>query len=162
MKKLITSFGIMIALLVLADSQAFSQQKVTEDKLIGTWRLIIDIEQEMEEARQEAKDDDNILGEMILSGVAGLVEGIMENIEIYFEFRPGGEVIIYTEAFDETEDEPEYAEWYINKDGELYIEDSGKVNVEIDDYWMMDGSRFLVAIEEGEGPSENVYMRKIE
>ncbi len=160
MKKLITTFGIFLAIFLFTDSQLLAQGKVTEKKLIGTWKLVIDIDEEMEEAREEMDEEDNILGEMILSGVSGLVEGILNNIDIYFEFQKGGKVIVSAEAFGEQEDEPEISSWYINNRGELIIEDTDKISADDNDYWLMDG-KYLVSYENGK-MEENVYMRRIE
>ena len=98
---------------------------------------------------------------MMIRGVSGLVEGILDNIDIYFDFQRDGEVKILVEAFDENE--IDYAKWYINRNGELIIEDldNDKIQFDDDDVWMMDG-KFLVSIEEDGTIQENVYMTKIE
>lgn len=135
-----------------------AQQKVTESKLIGNWKLVIDIEEELE---READDEDNPFARMMIRGVSGLVEGIMENIDIYFDFQSDGDVKILVEAFEENE--IEYAKWYINNYGELIIEDVDNDNIQFDndDVWMMDGNR-LISIDEDGSVERNVYMTKIE
>lgn len=161
MKNRLLLTGVIVALIALTYNPSVAQGKVTEKKLIGTWKLVIEIEDELEEARQEMDDEDNVLGELILSGVSGLVEGIMDNIEIYFEFRPGGEVVIMAEAFGNNDDEDEYARWEINKRGELIISDMDNISINDDDYWLMD-SRYLISYDENGEKEENVYMRKVE
>lgn len=150
--------SLLFLALIFAFSASQAQQKVTSDKLMGTWKLVIDIEEELE---READEEDNPFARMMIRGVSGLVEGIMENIDIYFEFQSDGEVRINVEAFDENE--IEYAKWYINKYGELIIEDIDNDNIQFDndDVWMMDGKR-LVSIEEDGEIERNVYMVKIE
>ncbi len=160
MKKLLLTIGILVAVIALTTSQSYAQQKVTERKLLGTWKLVIDIEEEMEEAREEMEEEDNILGELLISGVTGFVEGLMDNIDIYFEFMKNGELKIMVEAFGE--EEIEYGEWYINSRGELIIEDSDTMEMDGDDYWMFDGS-LLVAFEDNKrDEKDNVFMKKIE
>ena len=58
MKKSVLLLGIIIGLLVVTfPSQA--QSKVTESEILGTWKLVIDIEDAMEEAEEELDDEDN-------------------------------------------------------------------------------------------------------
>ncbi|MFT4736275.1 MAG: hypothetical protein ACI8QD_001115 [Cyclobacteriaceae bacterium] len=138
--------------------QSQAQEKVTKDKLLGNWKLVIDIEEELD---QEAEEEDNMFAKMIITGVSGLVEGIMENIDVYFEFQSDGEVRIKIDAFDERE--VEYAKWYISNRGELIIEDfeSDNISFDNDDVWMMDGKR-LVSFDDDGSMEENVYMVRIE
>lgn len=119
---------------------------------------MIDIEEELD---QEAEEEDNMFAKMIITGVSGLVEGIMENIDVYFEFQSDGEVRIKIDAFDERE--VEYAKWYISNRGELIIEDfeSDNISFDNDDVWMMDGKR-LVSFDDDGSMEENVYMVRIE
>lgn len=147
----------LIALFFSGSISLPAQSKVSEDKLLGTWKLVIDIEEELEE---EADDEDNPFARMLIRGVSGLVEGIMDNIDVYFDFQSDGEVKINVIAFEE--EETEYAKWYINRYGELIIEDVDNDNIQFndDDVWMMDG-RYLVSYDDGE-LQENVYMVKVE
>jgi hypothetical protein len=160
MKLKLTLFSLT---LFLSFGALLAQEKLTDKKLIGTWKLEIDIEDAMQEAEEEMEEEGNLLGEIILSGVSGMVEGIMDNIDIYFEFKKGGDVIIYVNSFDES-DEEEISTWYINKKGHLIIEgtESNKVNIEDSDYWiLMDGLLWSVD-QNTEEMEENVYMVKIE
>jgi hypothetical protein len=153
-----TTKFLLFALLIGTVTLANAQDKVDEDRLLGTWKLVIDIEEELD---QEADDEDNPFARMLIRGVSGLVEGIMENIEIYFDFQSDGEVRIQVNAFDE--EETEYAEWTINRYGELIIEDVDNDNIQFDndDIWMMEGRR-LVSYESDGERNENVYMVKVE
>jgi hypothetical protein len=152
-----TKYFLIAALMVMGVATQ-AQQKVNEDDLVGNWKLVIDIEEELE---READEEDNPFAKMMIRGVSGLVEGILDNIDIYFDFQRDGEVKILVEAFDENE--VDYAKWYINRNGELIIEDldNDKIQFDDDDVWMMDG-KFLVSIEEDGTIQENVYMTKIE
>ncbi len=160
MKRITITMGVIVAIFIMGLHHSNAQDKVTEKRLLGTWKLEIDIEEAMDEAEQELDEEDNVFGQIVIKGVSGLVEGIMGNIEIYFEFKKNGELVIMTNAFGE--EDTDYANWEINSRGELYIDDSKNIDMD-DDYWMMDGRNTLVAFEEGErDPSENIRLKKIE
>ena len=141
--------------------ESYAQNKVKERDVIGSWKLKIDVEEALEEAEEEMDEEDNWLGEVVLRGVSGLVEGVLDNIDIYFEFIPGGELEIIVEAFGEFE--REYTEWEII-DGRLYIYDSEHLQTDDDDYWMLDGD-VLISLEEGryeDKINENIYLVKVD
>lgn len=146
---------LLTALLTGFVSQA---QKVNEKDIIGTWKLIIDIEQEMEE---EADEADSMLEEIFIKAISGFVGGIMEDIEIYFEFRKGNEVKITVNAYDETD--TGYGKWFINKRGYLEIEDiendNDNFNIDADDdEWMLiDG----ILVSDEHEDDRSVYMAKV-
>ena len=106
---------LSLILLLGFSSQA---QKVEEKDILGTWKLVIDIEDELDD---EADEADTILEEIIIKSVSGIVSGVMENIDIYFEFKKGGRLNLTVNAYDETEEEK--GTWYINRRGYLVIED---------------------------------------
>ncbi|RED97951.1 hypothetical protein [Marinoscillum furvescens] len=149
-----------ILLIILVASLATTtqaQHKVKEKEVIGTWKLIIDVEDALKDAEEEASEE-SLLGKVILSSVSGLVSGILEEIEIYMDFRPDGELKIAVEAFGERE--IEYSEWSI-KNGRLYIKDTDHFDMDVDDYWLMDDG-MLVAYEDDGEPNANVYMVSID
>ena len=157
MKRICSIAVITLLVVAMYPSPAFSQQSVTEKKLLGTWKMVIDVEEALDEASEE---EDDLFAKIIIQGVSGLVEGIIENIDIYFEFKPEGELTIYVNAFNE--DEQEDGSWYINKRGELIIESSDNVRINMDnnDYWMFDGD-LLVSMENGQ-IDDNVYLVRME
>ncbi len=146
---------LSLILLLGFSSQA---QKVEEKDILGTWKLVIDIENEMDE---EAEDADTILEEIIIKSVSGIVSGVMENIEIYFEFKKRGNVIVTVNAYDDVDEDE--GTWYINRRGYLVIEDidddDDKFSISAhDDEWkLIDG--LLVSDEHEE--DRNVYMTKV-
>ncbi len=134
---ILTLFAVGIAVPSLLQAQ-----RISEKDLVGTtWKLEIDIDQALEEAERELEEEDNFLGEIILSGVSGLVEGIVDNIEIYFEFREDNELKVYTEAFGN--DDVDYTYWKITKRGELLIEDSEHFSTDGGSYWVYDDGIFI-------------------
>ncbi|MEO9485565.1 MAG: hypothetical protein ABJG47_19045 [Ekhidna sp.] len=154
MKRTIVLFVAVLCLSVVAQAQ-----KVKEKDIIGTWKLVIDIEEEMEE---EAEDADTMLEEVFIKAISGFVGGIMEDIEIYFEFKPDNDLKITVNAYDEVETET--GSWYINKRGYLVIEDIDDDNDDFsistdDDEWkLIDG--LLISDEHEE--DRNVYMTKVD
>ena len=118
-------------------------QKITEDDLIGsTWKLEINVDEALEEAEREMEEEDNLLGEIILSGVSGFVEGIINNIDIYFEFQEDNEMKVYVEAFGE--EDRDYTTWRITRLGEILIEDSEHFKTDKNgSYWVYDNGIFI-------------------
>ena len=71
------------------------------------------------------------------------------------EFKPGGEVKVIVEAFDERE--IEYSEWQIDKKGRLYISDTENFSTGDSDYWLMEKG-VLILFEDDDERSDNVYL----
>ncbi|MFH6983729.1 hypothetical protein [Marinoscillum luteum] len=153
MKKL--SLTIFALLLIAFTYQAEAQSKVVAKDLIGSWKLVIDVDEEFEEAKREVDEEDSFLGKIILNSVSGIVSGILEEIDIYMEFKPGGEVKVIVEAFDERE--IEYSEWQIDKKGRLYISDTENFSTGDSDYWLMEKG-VLILFEDDNERSDNVYL----
>lgn len=135
-------------------------QKVEERDVLGTWKLVIDIEDEMDE---EAEEAETLLEEVIIKSVSGIVAGVMDNIDIYFEFQKRNNLLITVRAYGEVEEEE--GNWYINRRGYLVIEDIDDDEDEYfnisagDDEWkLIDG---LLISDEHED-DRNVYMTKVD
>ncbi|WP_420575211.1 hypothetical protein [Ekhidna sp.] len=149
-----------IALFVFALCVSFfsDAQKVKEKDIIGTWKLVIDINEEMEE---EADEADSMLEEVFIKAISGFVGGIMEDIEIYFEFQPDNDLKITVNAYDETE--TERGSWYINKRGYLVIEDieddddDFNISSDDDEWKLIDG----ILVSDEHERDRNVYMTKV-
>ncbi len=147
-------------ILGVISSAAIAQDKVRRSDVEGkTWKLKIDIDDELEE---ELDDADDAFERIIIKSVAGLVDGIIDGIDIYFEFMPNNELKITVEAFGERE--VEYTEWYINKNGALVIEDTDSFDTDSDDIWLFVDD-VLVAFDEdwdGDLDDQNVYLVRID
>lgn len=146
---LMTSFCLVLAV---------QAQKVKEKDIIGTWKLVIDIEEEMDE---EAEEADTMLEEIFIKAISGFVGGIIEDIEIYFEFQDDNDVKITVLAYDEKETET--GTWYINKRGYLVIEDIDddgddfNISSDNDEWKLVDG---LLVNDDDDG-DRNVYMTRV-
>lgn len=152
---------LILALLIAVPFASNAQKRLKESDLIGTtWKLVIDIEDVLDEAEEEMEEEDNLLGEVILRGVSGLVEGIIENIDVHFQFRDDNEVKIYIEAFGS--DEVEWTEWSINRHGELIIEDNDHIQTDGDSFWFLEDG-LLVHEDSGQDRDDpKIFMTRID
>lgn len=148
MKKLLAAF-----LILASSASAIAQDKVREKDLLGEWKLVIDVREEIED---DIRDEDNWLAERFAKAISNFALNIVEDIDIKMDFREDGELKISVNVFGARE--TEYAEWEINSRGELIIKDedrgrrsrrSRNFNIgDDDDVWMMDGKR-LVSYDKG-------------
>ncbi|MEP0984241.1 hypothetical protein [Ekhidna sp.] len=154
MKKTLTLIVAIMCLVTVGQAQ-----KVKEKDIIGTWKLVIDIEEEMEE---EAEEADTMLEEVFIKAVSGFVEGIMEDIEIYFEFQADNDVKITVLAYDEKETEK--GTWYINKRGYLVIDDIDddgddfNISTDNDEWKLIDG----ILVSDEHEDDRTVYMTRVD
>jgi hypothetical protein len=152
--KKLTIFSLI--LLLGFSSQA---QKVQEKDILGTWKLIINVDEELDE---EAEEAETLLEEIIIKSVSGLVSGVLDNIEIYFEFKRNNDVIVTVNAYGETEEDE--GTWYINRRGYLVIEDIDdndddfNISTDDDEWKLIDG----LLISEDHQDDRNVYMTKVD
>ena len=166
MKKLIT-LSLALFCCVAVDAQT----KVKEKDLIGEWKLVIDLDEVEEEIERELEDE-HWLASRFARSISNFALDIVSEIDIRMDFREDGEVRIEVDAFGARE--VEYSEWYINRDGELIIEDDDNdrrrrsrrnrsVHFGNDhDVWMMDGNK-LFAYDRGYRgrlKKQEVYMVK--
>ncbi|MCE7992205.1 MAG: hypothetical protein HEP71_09505 [Roseivirga sp.] len=160
-----TLFTLMLAATVSVS--AFSQSEVKEKDIIGQWDLIIDLD-EIEDEIERDLEDENWLAARFAKSISNFALDIVGEIDIRMDFREDGEVKISVNAFGARE--TEYAEWYINRDGELVIEDDDnrrrrdrRINIgDDDDVWLMKGDK-LVSYEKGYRgrlKRQEVYMVK--
>ena len=141
---------------------AMAQQKVKEKDVIGEWQLMIDIDRE--DIEEEIEEEENWLARSFARSISSFALDIVESIDIEFELRPNGDLRIEVEVIGERE--VEYAEWYINRDGQLIIEaEEGNDHVHIDDidvFMMKDGK--LRAYEKSKRgrlyEKEEIYLEK--
>ena len=155
MRNLFTS----LLLLILCTTVIYSQDRVREKDLKGEWKMVIDIDfEEMEEDLEE----DSWFGWAIAGAVSGLVENVLEEIDIQMKFMDGGKLKITVYAFDE--EEIEYGEWYINKDGQLVIidEDDQYDHDDDEEVWLMEDKK-LVSYEltRGKLEKQQVYLERL-
>lgn len=140
----------MLFLVLFANAQ---KKKVKERDLDGVWKLVIKIDKE--EVVDELDDEDNIFAKIIAKSVIGIVDDVLDEIDVRFEFKSNNRLKVTVNAFGE--EEVEYSEWKINKKGQLIIEDIESFDSE-EDYWLFEGDILVAYDNSNDGPSENIYL----
>ena len=134
-------------LIFLTTSLVNAQSRVRTKDLRGTWKLEISLDEDAESATERV--------------ILNAVDGLLDEIDIYMEFRKNNELKVTVDVFGE--EEVEYSEWHINEAGELLIGDSEHFQTD-DSVWMFVGDR-LESFEYKNGKrineDENVYLRKL-
>jgi uncharacterized protein YneR len=149
MKKLLLIIP-MLFLVLFANAQ---KKKVRERDLDGVWKMVIKIDKE--EVADELDDEDNIFAKIIAKSVVGIVDDVLNEIDIRFEFKSNNRLKVTVNAFGE--EEVEYSEWKINKKGQLIIENVDSFDSE-EDYWLFEGDILVAYDNDNDGPSENIYL----
>ncbi|MGB4455844.1 MAG: hypothetical protein WBI54_00990 [Flavobacteriaceae bacterium] len=153
MKKI--AFLFLVAL--LSSSLMNAQSKVKDRDVLGEWKLHVDLQKEIQD-----KDSNLIFLEKALVGaVSGIVTTAMNHVDIRFDFKRNNEVILKIHNKDEDKTETEILKWFINKQGQLEIDDldNDHVNVQHDGAWMLLDKQ-LVAVEYGK-VKQAVYLEKM-
>jgi len=151
-------YGIQFLLLIFffASFKVDAQSKLKEKDLLGQWKMVINLEEGIDKAKEELEDDDSeFLAKLILGSIEGLASTILDEIDIYMDFEKNGKLRIIVDAFDEKE--VEYSEWTINSKGQLLIND-GENEVDID-HWVLEED-ILVGYDE-DGEKNMAYLVKI-
>jgi len=151
MKKI--AFLFLAAL--LSSSLMNAQSKVKDRDVLGEWKLHVDLQKEI----QDKDSDLNFLEKALVGAVSGIVTTAMNHVDIRFDFKRNNEVIL--KIHNKDEDKTEILKWFINKQGQLEINDldNDHVNVQHDGAWMLLDKQ-LVAVEDGK-VKQAVYLEKM-
>lgn len=151
-----TSLLSLALLLVLGLGSVTAQERVTEARLLGEWRMMINVEEEIKKETEQ----EGFLTQMFMNGISGMVQGILDNIEIQMTFKKGG-VLEMVAIYDGEIDDIETLAWRINEKGQLFIDDfqNDNVKIENDGYWMWEKGR-LVSFELDGTRNDNVWIEK--
>ncbi|NVK74063.1 MAG: hypothetical protein HWE24_11305 [Oceanospirillaceae bacterium] len=127
-----------------------------EKDIYGKWKLEINIKEIL---KKESKEP-NLLEQMIVGGVIGMVESVWEKTDITFEFKRNNEVLMYVKVEDD-ETQVEELTWNMY-DGKIYIDDINDPNVNIDNdgYWRLKDGKLLFYSDDGEFEGEVFMIRK--
>ena len=149
-------FAFLTIVMLFFSFTVDAQKKLKEKDLIGQWKMVINLDEGFDKAKEELEDDDNeFLAKLFLGSIEGLASTILDEIDIYMDFEAGGKLRVIVEAFDEKE--VEYSEWSINSKGHLLIKD-GKNDVDID-HWELEDD-ILVGYDD-DGDKNMAYLVKI-
>ena len=153
MKKI--AFLFLAAL--LSSSLMNAQSKVKDRDVLGEWKLHVDLQKEI----QDKDSDLNFLEKALVGAVSGIVTTAMNHVDIRFDFKRNNEVILKIHNKDEDKTETEILKWFINKQGQLEIDDldNDHVNVQHDGAWMLLDKQ-LVAVEDGK-VKQAEYLEKM-
>jgi len=142
---------------LLSSSLMNAQSKVKDRDVLGEWKLHVDLQKEI----QDKDSDLNFLEKALVGAVSGIVTTAMNHVDIRFDFKRNNEVILKIYNKDEDKTETEILKWFINKQGQLEIDDldNDHVNVQHDGAWMLLDKQ-LVAVEDGK-VKQAVYLEKM-
>ena len=142
---------------LLSSSLMNAQSKVKDRDVLGEWKLHLDLQKEI----QDKDSDLNFLEKALVGAVSGIVTTAMNHVDIRFDFKRNNEVILKIHNKDEDKTETEILKWFINKQGQLEIDDldNDHVNVQHDGAWMLLDKQ-LVAVEYGK-VKQAVYLEKM-
>ncbi len=148
MKKLLT-LTLMIVTFTLTTQ---AQEKVKYSDIVGKqWKLTIDIGDEID---KELDKSDSFFERIVIKSVSGLVDNILDEIDIYFEFQDDNRLKVVTYVLGE--EDIDYSSWRISK-GALIIEDSDNFHTDRDNRWyMMDD--ILVIMDEDDHDFDDVRV----
>ena len=145
---------LSLGLLLFAES-TFAQNRVRARDLEGTtWKMVFDLDNE--KTRAEA---DGAFGRIILSAV----DGLLDEVNIYFTFEHRGRLFISVDAFGEDDDE-ERSDWEISADGSLMLGHSGSYGDE-DTIWRRKGDLLIPYERNRKGKlerSDAIYLKRID
>jgi hypothetical protein len=114
---------IILFCVLLCPLKIFGQERLTENKLIGLWKMNIDISKNHE---QKPVSDKNILEDAITEGFIGFSKVLVENFDLRLNFKPGGKLETISKIGSE-KPELNYGAWKIDQAGHLKINTDGEV-----------------------------------
>lgn len=135
---------------------SFSQQKINPKDLYGQWKLHIDIQ----EAMKEAADDRSFIENVLISGVSDMVESILNEVTVTFDFQKNNELVLTIAiTIEDTETEVENLKWNLNSKNQLIIEDidNDQVQLQNEGFWLLKNGVLINFDEQGDF-QEHVYL----
>lgn len=133
---------------------SFSQQKINPKDLYGQWKLHIDIQ----EAMKEAADDRIFIENVLISGVSDMVESILNEVTVTFDFQKNNELVLTIAiTIEDTETEVENLKWNLNSKNQLIIADNDHVQLQNEGFWLLKNGVLINFDEQGDF-QEHVYL----
>ena len=153
------AFTSLFAVFILC-SAAIAPNKTKEKDIIGKWKFHLKIGKAIND---ETKDDDD-LGSLFARGIGRLVDDLVEEVDITFDFQKDNILVVtqHSNFDDDEEDEVEVYRWKINKKGYVITtpikKNFKKRSVENSDGWQLKRGK-LVPVDEDE---DVVWMERID
>ncbi len=154
---------LLLSLVLIVGFSAVAQKSIREKDILGEWKLVIALDEE--EILDEIEEDDDIpfFAEWIAEGAVDLAFSIIDDLDIYMDFRDNGKLKIVVEIFGERE--VEYTDWYINRYDEVVIGDADIIDHDDDDVWIYDGDRLISSDHGRRGRrfhDDDIYLERID
>jgi len=148
---------ILIVLFIGFTVGTYGQSKLKSRDVRGEWQLVIDIDEDMKDNLDEDEEYKSDMGDIIASEAIDFAQGIIDGLDILFDFQQDGRLKITVNVMGETE--AEYAEWEINQDGELVIIDDD----DDDEVWILE-DEILMGYNKDGGKLEyrNIYLMRVD
>ena len=147
-------YSLLYLLSILFVIPSFSQQKMSPKDLYGKWKLHIDIK----EAMKETSDDQSFVETILTSGVSEIVESILNEVVITFNFQKNNELILtIVTPIEDTTTEVVNLKWNLNSKNQLIIADNDHVQLQNEGFWLLK-NRVLINFDEQGDFQEHVYL----
>ena len=147
--------AFILAFLLFLPAASSAQDRIRTRDLEGTtWKMVFDIDNE-----HQKKEADNAFERIVLSAV----DGLLDEIDVYFEFGKRGHLTVWVNVFGD-EDEEERSDWYIDDDGRLVLGDTDSFDSD-DTVWLRDGDRLIPFEKDRRGRLERedaIYLKRID
>ncbi|MFY0625966.1 MAG: hypothetical protein JXR07_06720 [Reichenbachiella sp.] len=138
---------LLIIVIAFAGNLTQAQtKKVKEKDLGGIWQMRITLKDGLLE--EEIEEEESAFAKMIMVATENMVEGVLEEIDIKFEFLNNGKCKVYASAFGESGD-VSHTKWWINDRGQLFIDDSDTYSSQDGDYWLFEDDVLVLRDEKG-------------
>ena len=152
-------FVSAVAVLFLC-SAALVPGKTKEKDILGKWKLHLDISEKIKEETQ----DEEGFGKALARGIGSLVDEMVSEIDITFEFKKNN-VLKVTQSNDwDDEDEMEIEEytWKIDKKGRIKTISLKNEHLSVDnnDGWILKNKK-LIPVDKDNDVQDVVWLEKI-
>lgn len=140
-------------------SAALTPGKTKEKDIIGKWKLHLDISKALD---KETRDEDD-LGSTFARGIINMVDDLVEEIDITFDFQKNNILIVTHDSdLNHQEESTEKYRWKINKDGYVVTTPLNKrhFSVNDDEGWVLKKGK-LTPVDEDNNNEEVVWLEKI-
>lgn len=109
---------------------------------------------------KEAADDRSFIENVLISGVSDMVESILNEVTVTFDFQKNNELVLTIAiTIEDTETEVENLKWNLNSKNQLIIEDidNDQVQLQNEGFWLLKNGVLINFDEQGDF-QEHVYL----
>lgn len=107
---------------------------------------------------KEAADDRIFIENVLISGVSDMVESILNEVTVTFDFQKNNELVLTIAiTIEDTETEVENLKWNLNSKNQLIIADNDHVQLQNEGFWLLKNGVLINFDEQGDF-QEYVYL----